>query len=281
MHGPWASVDSVCVSAQSRRAGTGTGLQLGVHTLVSSLSLAGLPAVEGAPWTPGPREAIAWAASLKAKSVQLDATAASMRPRELDRSGRRDVAALLRRSGLLFSGLDLWIPPTHFADAAHVDRAASAVIAAAELAAELAVLTSCRDAACVSLSLDAKAPDDLAARLRDEAERAGTVLADHSWPPRKTNPGGRSLPVGIDPATLLLAGADPVLEASRLAHTAASARLSDANAMGRADPREGGRLDAAAYEGALASRGYSRALVIDLRGLRDPARTAAYWLEPR
>lgn len=249
-------------------------------TLPLSLSLAGLPAVDGAPWLPGPREAIAWAASLAARCVQLDATTPTMRPRELDRSARRDIAALLRRHALQFSGLDLWIPTSHFTDPSHVDRAASAVLAAAELAADLAVLTSCPHAANVSFALDANASDDLASRLRTASERLGTTLADHAWPPRKPASPSANLPLGLDPATLLLAGADPVLEVTRLPTAPASARLSDANSMGRTDPRDAGRLDILSYTAALATRGYSRPLIIDLRGLRDPDRTARHWLSP-
>lgn len=243
-----------------------------------SLSLAGLPAVDGAPWLPGPRDAIAWAAVLGARCIHLDATAATMRPRELDRSARRDIAALLRRHALHFSGLDLWIPVSHFTDPAQIDRAASAILAAAELAADLAALTSCPDAAVVSLALDAKATDDLVQRLRSASERVGTTLADHAWPPRKASSPAASLEPGLDPATLILARSDPALEVARLPSAPASARLSDANAMGRTDPREGGRLDALAYTAALATRGYSRPLVIDLRGLRDPERAAKHWL---
>lgn len=273
---PWSSVDLEVgwVSGDLLL----TGLQLSVLTLPLSLSLAGLPAVEGAPWLPGPREAIAWAASLGARAVQLDATGPTMRPRELDRSGRRDVAALLRRHALQFSGLDLWIPTSHFADPAHVDRAASAVHAAAELAADLAVLTSCPGAVVVSFALDGKVGDDLVSGLRSAAERVGASLADHAWPLRKSTTPSASLPVGIDPATILLASADPVLEVTRLSASPASVRLSDASEMGRVDPREGGRLDARAFAGVVATRGYTRPFVIDLRGLRDPERTAKHWL---
>lgn len=243
-----------------------------------SLSLAGLPVFEGAPWSPGPKDAIAWAATLRAQAVQLDATAPSMRPRELDRSARRDVAAVLRRHALEFSGLDLWIPPVHFTDPSQMDRAAGAVLAAAELAADLATLTSCPDAAIVSFTLDPKAPDDLALSLRTAADRFGTTLADHVWPMRKSASPNSNLAFGLDPATLLLAGADPVLEVTRLADAPASARLSDANSSGRTDSREGGRLDTWPYFAALATRGYARPVIIDLRGLRDPNRTAQHWL---
>lgn len=254
------------------------GLQLPVLPLHLSLSLAGLPAVNGAPWLPGPRDAIAWAASLGARCVHLDATATTMRPRELDRSARRDIAALLRRHALRFSGLDLWIPASHFTDPAQIDRAASAALAAAELAADLAVLTSCPNSAVVSLALDSKATDDLVQRLRSASERVGTTLTDHAWPPRKTSSPAASLALGLDPATLILARSDPALEVARLPSAPATARLSDANSMGRTDPRDAGQLDALAYAAALATRGYSRPLVIDLRGLRDPQRTATHWL---
>ena len=74
-----------------------------------SLSLAGLTPREGVAMEP--RAAIEWAAGLGYRAVQLDGAAAGVRARDLDRSGRRDLAALLRRLQLGFSGLDLWIPP--------------------------------------------------------------------------------------------------------------------------------------------------------------------------
>ena len=43
-------------------------------------------------------------------AVQLDATLAGIRPRDLSRTGRKDLTALLMRGGLRLAGLDLFIP---------------------------------------------------------------------------------------------------------------------------------------------------------------------------
>src|SRR5688572_21716696 len=107
---------------------------MGVQLLMPSLSIAGVvePVGEGA------RALIEWAAGLGYRAVQLDGTMAGLRARELDRSGRRDLAALLRRLELGYSGLDLWVPEAHFVDGAQQDRAVAAVVAGLELSAELA-----------------------------------------------------------------------------------------------------------------------------------------------
>jgi sugar phosphate isomerase/epimerase len=234
---------------------------------VLSLSLAGLAAAE---LRDDPRAAIQWAAGLGYRSVQLDAAAAGVRPRELDRSGRRDLAASLRRLELGFSGLDLWIPPAHFVDPAQADRALGAAAAALELAADLSRLVG-GDGAVVSIALPEKSPAALAGSLASQADRVGARIADHQWPARA---GDGPVGVGIDAATLLAAGADPAAEVSRLARAPASARLSDFAPGGRVAVGEG-RLDVLAYRVALATKGYGRPLVVDLRGVRNQEAAAA------
>ena len=44
------------------------------------------------------------------RRVQLSASQVTLRPRELDRSGRRDLLILLRRLELSAGGLDAWVP---------------------------------------------------------------------------------------------------------------------------------------------------------------------------
>src|SRR5262249_50109421 len=156
---------------------------------------------------------------------QLDAAAPGLRPRELDRSGRRDLAALLRRLELAFSGLDLWIPPSHFLDGANQDRAVGAIIAALELAHELAGLVG-GDGAVVCMALPGACPSPAAATLSEGAARIGAQLADFAWPARV--PEG-PIGIGIDPAAMLLAGADPAKEVSRLPAPPTAARASDAS----------------------------------------------------
>jgi sugar phosphate isomerase/epimerase len=236
-----------------------------------SLSLAGLAASDH---SSDPRAAVQWAAALGYRAVQLDASAPGIRPRELDRSGRRDLAALLRRLELSFSGLDLWIPPAHFADPAQADRALAATSAALELAADLSRLVA-GDGSRVSVTLPEKATPALVESIASAADRVGARIADHQWPLRSGGDG--PLGIGIDAATLLAAGADPAAEVSRLPGIPASARFSDFAPGGRVAVGEG-RLDVLAYRVALATKGYMRSMVVDLRGVRNQETAASHTL---
>ncbi|MDX2132639.1 MAG: hypothetical protein SFY69_11370 [Planctomycetota bacterium] len=233
-----------------------------------ALSIAGLPRTPGHPWSGGTRDALAWAASLAYRSVHLDAASPDTRARDLSRSARRDLAAVLRRLSLLPAGLDLWIPPEHFASGAHVQRACEAVTDAIDLASELGALAGTPPpVVCIQVSPGATA--DVARSLGMAAERRGVRLADHAWPARPD----ASLAIGIDPASMLGAGADPVQGVTTLAGTPATARLSDLSAAGRV-PAGDGRLDVLLYEGALSARSFEGPLVVDVRHLREPAAAA-------
>ncbi len=232
-----------------------------------SISLASLEPAPGAPWAAGPRAGIDWAAAKGFRSVQLDAAAAGIRPRDLDRSARRDLAALLRRTQLRFTGLDLWIPSEHFVDSARVQRATEATMAAIDLAADLARLVESPRGGLVGIALPAAVPPALVQTLCAYAESRGVDLADHTV--RDTRPDAR-LGVGLDPAGLLLAGQDPVALAARWGTAVQCARLSDASAVGRvAVAGAGSRLDVRAYRATLDVLGYSRNVVVDVRGVRD------------
>lgn len=148
-----------------------------------AISLAGLRKDDPtAAWYAGPRAAVAWAAGLGVRGVQLDAAAPGVRARDLDRSARRDLAALLRRSGLEFTGLDLWLPGEHLKDTAHVDRAVAAITGAIALAGELAPLAG-ESGRLVSLMLPVATPADVIAQIGSEADHHGVMIADHAWPP--------------------------------------------------------------------------------------------------
>lgn len=231
-----------------------------------SLSIAGLEPGPARAWSAGTRAALEWTASLGYRWVQLDGR--SLKARDLDRGARRDVAALLRRLGLSVSGIDLWIPPDHFASATDADRAVSAATGALELVAELAGLVAGSRPA-LSLTIPGKPVAGVIEALAAVGAQCGGVVADHAWPVRA----GGTLAVGVDPAALLVAGADPVTEVTKLAAMPVSARLSDLAAEGRVIPGAGG-LDLAAYDAALAVRGFQGPRVVDLRGLRDQAAAA-------
>jgi sugar phosphate isomerase/epimerase len=248
---------------RKRRTGFGArATTCPVELLRTSLSIAGIvEPVSGG----GPRGLIAWAAGLGYRAVQLDAAMSGLRPRELDRSGRRDLAAFLRRQELVLSGLDLWVPESHFADPAHQDRAAGAVKAALELSAELSRLTD--GAPVVSVQLPEKAPPVLVEELAREAERVGAVLADYgdgAWD---------QVGKGVDPAAVLAAGGDPAQVVSRLPSAPSAARLSDFSAGVRVGLGKG-KLDLVAYGAALVTKGFTGYCPVDLRGVRGQAAAA-------
>ena len=240
-----------------------------------------------APIAPGGervRGLIGWLARAGARGLRIDATAAGIRPRELDRSGRRDLAALLRRSELAFAGVDFFIPPEHFLKPDMVDRAVSGVLAAIDLAADLAglgagsVVTRSTSPASVSIVLPEKLAPDMRRSLSDHALSQGVRLADHAWPIGERDGGsadeGEAIGIGLDPATVLSAGADPIMLAAKIGSRLVCARLSDigAGAPGSARIAPGsGRLDVTAYLATLVTVGYTGHVILDLHGLRDPA----------
>jgi sugar phosphate isomerase/epimerase len=236
----------------------------------SSLSIAGLHAhgAEG-PWRAGPRAAIEWAASLGVRSLHLDASAPGVRARELDRSARRDLASTLRRNGLAFTGVDLWIPPEQYAEPATADRALAALLGAADLASELGGLLGAR-APVVSVTLPAAYTG--IGEIATRADAAGVLIEDFG-----ADGGDESRPAmvrpGVDTGRLLMLGEPPGKTYARLARRLGSLRLNDADDTGRR-PMGSGRLDLAmllALHGTLTS---DLPIVTDLRGLEHPERAA-------
>jgi sugar phosphate isomerase/epimerase len=246
-----------------------------------SISLAGLSPDAAAPWSGGARAAISWAAASGLRCVQLDATTPGLRPRELDRSARRDLGAFLRRSELSFSGLDLWIPPEHFVDPARVSRAVEATKQAAELAADLS-RTLDGGGAVVSIVLPHELSAEVLASIADHAIRCGAGVADHRLVPaaspqeRERAPERSPIGIGLDPAAALTAGHDPAVLAARAGQRLLAARLTDASLVGRVAPGSaGGRLDEMAYIAALSVAEFKRPLVLDLRGIPNQRAAAA------
>jgi sugar phosphate isomerase/epimerase len=205
--------------------------------------------------------------------VQLDCAMPTLRPRELDRSARRDLASLLRREGLMCSGLDLWIPPAHFAEAARADRAVEATVQGAELLAELTRLGAARGVLCVMLPENPA--QGVEGALIAACERQGVEIADHRVPLRD---GGVGLGPGIDPAAAVMAGLSPAAEVMRMAGPVRSARLSDVSGAGRVAYGTG-RVERMEYEVALTTKGFTGAVVVDLRTVADQIEAAAAVLE--
>ncbi|MCL4221890.1 MAG: hypothetical protein KJZ65_11050 [Phycisphaerales bacterium] len=204
----------------------------------------------------------AWVREQGFRWVHLNAAARGFRPRELDGAARRDLAATLSRAEVRVSGVDLWIPPQHFAEAVHVDRAVDAVVAVAELLGDLARLRVTRASPVVSLMLPDKPAEGVAAALAAAGEARGVLIVDHS------PAAGADAWWGADPATLLMHGDNPGASVSRRGSHVLSARLSDANAMGRCAVGSG-RLDVLEYAMALTTAGVRGPVVLDVRGLPD------------
>jgi sugar phosphate isomerase/epimerase len=236
-----------------------------------SLALAAMRSAEAA----HPRWPLELAAESGLRFVTLDGAAPGMRARELDRSGRRDLAALLRRLELGCAGVDLWIPPGHFADPDHADRAVSAVLDALDLVADVAELNGGPRLLSLTLPRErgpvAGAVEAIAAR----ADARSVVVADHAWPPAEGG-GVETIACGLDPASLLLAGENPAKVAARLGRRIAAARLSDAGEVSRVVPgSRDGRLNDLAYVVALETAGYGLPLILDLRGVASPEASVA------
>jgi sugar phosphate isomerase/epimerase len=241
-----------------------------------SLALVGITSAEIGT---DPRAQIAWAGGAGYHAVQLDATAATVRPRELDRSGRRDVAALLRRNDLVSSGVDLFIPSDHLTDPAHADRAMGAMLGAIVFCAELAELTGGMPVLSTVLPHEPEA-DGIVRTIAEAAQSHGVRVADCAWPPSERHGAESPIGVGVDPATVSLAGdvgegiaRDPAAAVSSLRGRLAGVRLSDIAASGRVAPGEG-RLDELAYVVAIATSAHRGYLVVDLRGVRRQGEVA-------
>lgn len=243
------------------------------------LALIGMSGV-GAPTSL--REQVEHARQLGFRGVALNAAAAGARPRDLSRSARRDLAALLRRCELVCAGVDLFIPPDHYSDEARVDRAASATVDAIDFAAEIAALAGGRAVVCVTLPTgDAAASSSaMVESLADHARSVGVLLADCSWPiATRDEPDAAHGPsLGIDPAALILAGNDPASELLRLGAAVACTRLSDIDTTGRVTPGDG-RLDLLGYTVALSMRPDLTPVVFDPRGLPRPHESARRVIE--
>lgn len=240
---------------------------------------AALASMRSGPGPADPRALIEAAAAAGFRWATLDGAAPGLRPRELDRSARRDLAALLRRLELGFAGIDLWIPSAHFADPSLSDRAVSAAIESLELAADIAALNGGHGV--LSLVLPRELSPTARESLLTHADSRGVRIADHAWPPAE-QPHSDWLGVGIDPAALLLAGEHPAKTVARLGERIVVARVSDASDISRVEPGRGqGRLDDLAYAVALAAAKYDRPVPLDLRAVPDPlsaaARVARWW----
>jgi sugar phosphate isomerase/epimerase len=232
------------------------------------------------------QESLEWISAAGIRGVQLSATHAGLRPRDLDISARRDLRATLRRLELVCSGIDAWIPVDQWSDSATMERAVDALRQVCRLAEEL-------DRVPVSLTLPA-ADSDAAreARRRDAVSAVvqaasvhGVLLADIAWSTGTARAEAPFPPVGvcIDPAAILASARRPYPVVTGAAGRIASARVVDLLRTGHRGPLgdADGQLDVTEYRVALESAGCTALPVIDARQWAEPRagvrRSLAAW----
>ena len=123
------------------------------------------------------RAALGWVAEHDAAEVVVDATAADARPRSLDRAGRRELAATIKRLGERLVGLDLLIPAEHFESGAFADRAVGAVVDAIGLAADLRGFGAAAEAPMVCVSMGGEPVAGVLSSIGAAAELEGVRVA--------------------------------------------------------------------------------------------------------
>lgn len=216
------------------------------------------PSIAISSLTGTPRQRIETARALGARAVLLDASLPGVRPRELDRSARRGLCALLRRMELRLDGAELPIPAPHFADPATQDRALAAVAETSAFLAEAAALAE------TTRLLHLAAPDPQAAAAAAPHDITLTAPAQPDLP--------QPYSAALDLGAVVLAGSDPVAAVGATPKLGAI-RLTDARngarcALGHGD------VDVFALHAAAATVAPEASLIIDTTNLPD-ARAAA------
>ncbi|MEY2716332.1 MAG: hypothetical protein RIT24_2675 [Planctomycetota bacterium] len=213
------------------------------------------------------RAALEWLGAAGYRGVQLSATDPETRPRELSMSARRDLAATMTRLELTCSGIDLFIPPAHFADATHMGRAFEAAEAAIEFAGMLGRVP-------VTMPLAPKDSCDFLSAMTAVASRHGVDLLLPIVEASELEMLSPPCAASIDCAAVLAAGGDPSALVFRAQARLGGLRLVDLGRTGlRApilEPRES-RLDALALRIALDTVVFARSPVVDARQWTDPA----------
>jgi len=278
-----------CLSCWGSLCGHGTQWKtIAFQSMLSAIRLMPPLAATLAPLGDDPIDGLEVLRSIGFRAVQLSATQPGMRPRELDASARRDLIVRLRRLEMRCAGLDVWIPPEHFASPTHAERAVDALRQAVGMAADLGRV-SVSTALPVLTDANAQILRDVRAQISGTAAHAGVEVADHgsdavtgAWEATADDPIG----VGIDPAMLLSLGHDPVASVARCGQRLRAARVVDMLQSGmRAPPGEadGARLQLGEYVLALAGAGFQRSPVADARHWAQPRmgleRVRALWPE--
>jgi hypothetical protein len=221
-----------------------------------------------APGFPGEARArIEALAGLGWGAIQIDATMAGLRARDLHASARRDLPGMLARRGLRMSGIDFIIPSGDFVDAARSQRAVDALAQAIALAGEWR-------GAMTAPVVVTELPDDAGADVLDAiaraCERAGVVVADLGRAGGSRGSQHGAMGVCFDPARVIASGAEAIAAVIALGRAPAAARLTDFGGGTRVEAGgRGSRLDVGAYRAALDVLGFAGCVVADLRGLAD------------
>ncbi len=230
------------------------GLSLGAGAGPLACSMRGLAAHAHAP-ARSAKGLLDWITSAGGRAVVLDATHPELRPRDLGRSARRDLASAIRRSELEWNGVDVFVPTAHLASTEHSDRALAAIVDAIELAGELATL-NVGERAVVSFDLPDDPVEGVVREIAGAADRTGVVAAS-----LKDGHAGLSRAVDLD--ALSDAGVDAV--GAVTGSTTAQVRWGG--------PRVERRVDLLAVTGAMAIRTEPCSAVLDLTRSVEPART--------
>ena len=218
-------------------------------------SLRGLATATDVPATSA-RGLIDWVNWLGFRAVVLDTVHPELRPRSLDRSSRRDIAASLKRMQLAFAGIDVFVPAAHFTDLEHSDRAVAAVLGAIELAHDLSTLGA-GGKPVVCLDLPDEPVEGVVGEIGAQAERHGVLLAALR--------GGQSgIGRSVDLDAIADAGVDPAGELAD--STCVQARWGG--------PRAGRRVGLEPIAAALSMKPGGASCVLDLSHGRDAAITA-------
>jgi len=229
----------------------------------------------------GVREAIAWLSELGLRGAQLSATDAATRPRDLDRSARRDLRATLARHELACSGIDFFIPTAHYTDPANVSRAFDALIGAIGLAADLGRVP-------LTAPIPAEGAPEVRAAASESALRLGVPLLE---PVTTGGDAGAVRPeppflASVDTAAVLAAGGDPVSAVVSLGRSLGGVRVVDLLRSGLRGPileRGESRLDAGALRVALelAEPGEAAVAAVGAAERVLPVLDARQWTSPR
>ncbi|MEX0774161.1 MAG: TIM barrel protein [Phycisphaeraceae bacterium] len=261
------------------------GAEMTLAATIGPLVRAGVGPRQSAGTVRGALEALVGLTEAGIRGVQLDVSLPGLRPRELSPRQRKDLLALLGRKSLRLAGIELFIPRRHYTDAAQVDRAMAATLAAVELAADLGRVP-------LSLALPvADMGDDARSAIVAAADGKGVTLAVHAedqvdalleWLEAVGHP---SIGAGVDAAAVLALNGKPQDMAHRLAGRLKVGRLSDQSSGVSGGGCGGpgglrcaighGELDVMAYRVALdLATARVGPVVLDLRGLENPLAAA-------